>query len=99
MERVLVFFLLLALLLFCPIASFQVSENQQLILYVKRSNKSQCPADIQITECQTLDWYSAHSNALFMSNTKTVFEKGEHELKNTIVIDNCHNFTMIGMGV
>ena len=98
MEGVLVFFLLLALLLFCPIASFQVSENQQLILYVKRSNKSQCPADIQITECQTLDWYSAHSNALFMSNTKMMFEEGGHELKNTIMIDDCHNFTMIGNG-
>ena len=62
MEGVLIFFLLLALLLLCPIASFQVTENQKLILYVKRSNKSQCPTDIQITECQTLDWYSAHFN-------------------------------------
>ena len=92
----LVFFLLLALLLFCPIPSFQVSENQQHILYVKRSNKSQCPADTKITECQTLDWYSAHFNASFMSNTKMLFEEGGHELKNTITIDNCHSFIMIG---
>ena len=98
MKVVLVFFLLLALLLFCPIASLQITLNQQLILYVKRSNKSQCPADIQITECQTLDWYSAHFNALFMSNTKMLFEEGGHKLKSTIVIDNCHNFTMIGNG-
>ena len=76
MEGVLVFFLLLALLLFCPIASFQVTENQKLILYVKRSNKSQCPADIQITECQTLDWYSARFNASFMSNAEMLFEEG-----------------------
>ena len=27
-----------------------------------------------------------------------LFEEGGHELKNTIVIDNCHNFTMIGNG-
>ena len=100
MEGVVVFFLLLALLLLCPIAiaSFQVTDNQQLILYVKRSNKSQCPADIQFTECQTLDWYSAHFNASFMSNTKMLFEEGGHELKSTIVIDNCYNFTMIGNG-
>ena len=98
MEGVLVFFLLLALLLFYRITSFQVTENQKLILYVKRSNKSQCPADIQITECQTLDWYSAHFNASFMSNTKMLFEEGGHELKNTIVIDNCHNFIMTGSG-
>ena len=91
MEGVLVFFLLLALLLFCPIASLQ-------IVYVKRSNKSQCPADIQITECQTLDRYSTHFNGSFMSNTKMLFEEGEHKLKNTIVIDDCHNFTMIGNG-
>ena len=32
------------------------------------------------------------------SNTKMLFEEGGHELKNTIVIDNCHNFTMIGNG-
>ena len=98
MEGMLVFFHLLALLLFCPIASFQITLNQQLILYVKKSSKSQCPADIQITECQTLDWYSTHFNASFMSNTKMLFEEGEHKLKNTIVIDDCHYFTMIGNG-
>ena len=27
-----------------------------------------------------------------------LFEEGGHELKNTIVIDNCHNFIMIGNG-
>ena len=54
--------------------------------------KSQYPADIQIIECQTLDWYSVLSNSSFMSNTKMLLEEGEHELKNTIAIDNCHNF-------
>ena len=99
MKGVLVFFLLLDLMLFCPIAGFQVTENEQLILYyVKRSNKSQCPADIPFTKCQTLDWYSAHFNASFMPNTKMLFEEGGHDLKNTIVIDNCYNFTMIGNG-
>ena len=65
-------FLILTLLLLCCTASFQVTQNPQQILYVKRDNDSQCPTDIQFTECQTLDWYGENFNASFKSNTKNV---------------------------
>ena len=95
-----VIFHLLTLLLLCSIASFQVTQNPQQKLYIKRSTSSQCPFDIQITVRQTLDWYSEHFNASFISkfNTKMLFEEGRHKLKNTITIDNGHNFIMIGNG-
>ncbi len=93
-----VFFLLLILLVFCSKASSHTTKNLQHILYVKSSNKPQCPADVQFTECQTLDWYGENFNASFLSNAKMLFEDGEHKLKKTIAIDNCHNFVMTENG-
>ena len=68
------------------------------MLYVKRSNNSQCPIDINITECQTLDWFIEHFNVSFASNTNILLEEGLHMLNNTIVVDSCHNFTISGEG-
>ena len=100
MKIVPVFFLLLILQLFSSVAlaSFQVTQNQQQILYVKRGNDSRCPTDVQFTECQTLDWYGEHFNVSFTINVKMLFEEGVHVLKNTIIIDNCHSFIAIGNG-
>ena len=85
------------LLLLCSVA-IPTFQYPQQILYVQRSNNSQCPADIQITECQTLDWFIEHFNTSFTSNTKMLFEEGRHTLKNSIIVNTCHNFIMIGNG-
>ena len=93
MNRASLLLLLLPLLQLCSIGSCQVNQNQQQILYVKRINISQCPIDINITECQKLD-----TIVTVASNTNILFEEGLHMLNNTIVVDNCHNFTISGEG-
>ena len=97
MKVVQVIFLLTLLLLY-SVAGFQVTQNPQQILYAKKSNSSQCPFDIQITECQMLDWFIEHFSYFIHISTKMFFEEGRHTLKNTILVDNCHNFTMTGNG-
>ena len=45
-----------------------------------------------------MDWYGEHYYASFTSNTKMLFEEGRHELRKTLIMDNCHNFIVTGSG-
>ena len=85
----------LILLLLSSIHNCQV--NQQ-IFYVIRNNTAQCPADVQITRCQTFDWYVEHIDISFIPNATMLFEEGAYQLKTIIMVDNCHDFTMSGNG-
>ena len=80
--------------LFFPL--LQVVENR--VVYVRRGNTSLCPNNV--SQCQTLDWYSQNSNGSFMTdNTEVRFLEGEHLLSTSIGKQiNCHNLTIIGVG-
>ena len=80
--------------LFFPL--LQVVENR--VVYVRPGNTSLCPNNV--SQCQTLDWYSQNSNGSFMTdNTVVRFLESEHLLSTSIGKHiNYHNLTIIGVG-
>lgn len=70
-------------------------QSESHIHYVT-SNDTQCPPEVPISLCNTLDWYSQHRDISFISNTTMVFLEGIHFLNAFIEVSTCNNFTMIG---
>ena len=72
----------------------RITHGQQQTLCVQASGNS-TPS----SECKTLmDWYGNGSAAVFMSDTKLVFQEGIHSLDRFLNFSNCYNFTMAGNG-
>ena len=55
-----------------------------------------CPID---HECHTLQYYLLNNSKYFTSNTQLHFLQGSFYINVDIVIDNLHNFSLVGSGV
>lgn len=78
--------------------SVVVVASQDHTLFVEPSEGSLCPSSDKKTLCKSLEWYANHVDESFFSNTVMVFLEGTHDLKTSIIVKNCQNFTMIGNG-
>ena len=87
---------LVIVFLLCGILAVQ-SQPQKVLYYVK-NHSSQCPNDTKYATCHSFEWYFKNFSTWCKSNTEMLFQEGVHYLNTFINVNNCHNFTMSGIG-
>ena len=83
----------------CPLVLivFGLHVVQSNIIYVTPDKETLCPRNT--SQCHTLDWYIQNSNGTFITdNTEVRFLKGMHILSTSIIIQNGHNISIVGVG-
>ncbi len=70
-----------------------VEYNTSTYFYVRPVNTS-CPATVQLSHCQTLDFYAM--NFSFQSNRTFLFLNGTHTLSHDIIVTDIEGLSLIG---
>lgn len=79
------------------IAVFGLQVVQSNIIYVTPDKEVLCPRNG--SQCHTLDWYIQYFNGSFITdNTEVRFLKGVHILSTSVVIQNGHSISIVGVG-
>lgn len=71
------------------------ADNCSITYYYVKPVNASCPAEVQLSHCQTIDFYA--KNLTFQSNRTFLFLNGTHTLSQDVIVENAERLSLIGV--